>query len=241
MPGQLIAITTTAALVFLASCAADDSFHEIGEAGQGQHGATPAADTSDPHDEPTDPHADPTDPHGDADSATPSEPFESNSSEFSFEMTADAPVGEVFPLLGPVRENDWIPGWESFTTLIWSESGFAELGAVFQTAPGGSDPQTWVISEYIPNERVAFVRFSPDVVTRLGIDASEEAGKTSLLWTQNQTAISAAGVSEVAAGTQESYEESTAGFEAMLNYYLLTGELIDQETLDSHTQPDDHE
>ena len=43
-------------------------------------------------------------------------------------MVINAPVEDIFPLLGPIREYDWIPGWEA--DMIWSESGFAEEGAI---------------------------------------------------------------------------------------------------------------
>ena len=158
--------------------------------------------------------------------------------EFTYEISTEAPAAEVFPLLDPVRENDWVPGWKSFTTMIWSESGFGELGAVFQTAPGGTEPQTWVVTEYAPNDRVAFVRWGTDVITRLTIDVRDVDGKAKLTWTENQVALTDAGAAQVNARTQADYDAQTAGLEAMLNYYLLTGELIDQETLAAHVGGD---
>lgn len=47
--------------------------------------------------------------------------FEGSKNEFSGEIVVNASLEEVFPLLGPTRENDWVPGWESFTTLIWMQ------------------------------------------------------------------------------------------------------------------------
>jgi hypothetical protein len=38
-----------------------------------------------------------------------------------------APVEQVFPLLCPVRECDWLEGWNC--TLLHSGSGLAEKGA----------------------------------------------------------------------------------------------------------------
>ena len=160
--------------------------------------------------------------------------------EFSNVIMTEASAAEVFPLLDPVRENDWVPGWESFTTMIWSESGFGELGAVFQTAPPGSEPQTWVMTEYQPNERVAFVRWGTDVVTRLTIDVRDIDGKAQLTWTENQVALTDAGATQVVGRTQADYDAQTAGLEAMLNYYLLRGGLIDQETLAAHVGGDAH-
>ena len=46
-------------------------------------------------------------------------------------QTNAASPERVFPLLCPVREADWIPGWRY--KLIYSESGVAELGCIFAT------------------------------------------------------------------------------------------------------------
>ena len=45
--------------------------------------------------------------------------YEPRKNEFSESMVINAPVEDVFPLLGPIREYDWIPGWEA--DMIWSE------------------------------------------------------------------------------------------------------------------------
>lgn len=60
-------------------------------------------------------------------------------------MQLAAAPGEVFPLLCPVREYEWIEGWDC--EMIYAATGKAEAGAVFRTAfPAGSPPDTWVIS-----------------------------------------------------------------------------------------------
>jgi len=48
-----------------------------------------------------------------------------------YTQTNPASPEKVFPLLCPVREADWIPGWRY--TLIYSDSGVAELGCIFTT------------------------------------------------------------------------------------------------------------
>ena len=48
-----------------------------------------------------------------------------------YTQTNPASPEKVFPLLCPVREADWIPGWRY--KLIYSESGVAELGCIFTT------------------------------------------------------------------------------------------------------------
>ena len=65
---------------------------------------------------------------------------------YLLEFEADA--GEVFPLLCPVRENDWIAGWESVCRVLHSDSGFAEEGCVFSTLIPGEGRAVWLCSDY---------------------------------------------------------------------------------------------
>ena len=51
--------------------------------------------------------------------------------QFSHPQLVKAKPEEIFPLLCPVREYDWIPEWDC--TMVYSESGIAERGCVFQT------------------------------------------------------------------------------------------------------------
>jgi hypothetical protein len=166
--------------------------------------------------------------------------LEAATNDYVYDMHIDAPVEDVFPLLCPVRENDWVIGWEEMTTLISSESGFAELGAVFQTQHPGEAAEAWVITQYEPMERIAFARFGGDVVTRLEIDLAEVHGKTRATWTTSQVATSASGNARVEAVTQDSHDASRTGLEVMLKYYLATGEMIDAEKLHERLEAPAH-
>ena len=48
------------------------------------------------------------------------------SRSYATELHFDAPPDRVFPLLCPVREYDWIDGWEC--RMVYAETGVAELG-----------------------------------------------------------------------------------------------------------------
>jgi hypothetical protein len=68
---------------------------------------------------------------------------------FTHEYTHNvAPPETVFPLLCPVREADWVPGWRY--RLIYSESGIAEYGCVFITPNEDGTETTWVVTDYDP-------------------------------------------------------------------------------------------
>ncbi len=128
----------------------------------------------------------------------------------------------IFPLLCPVREFDWIPSWEC--ELVYTESGLAEEGCVFQTA-GAGGVDTWVISRYQPLERVSFVRVDSLRTIRYDIYLEPEVdGSTTLRWQQEITALNEDGDRHVAAQSQEEFAATIAKVEGMLGHYLKTGE-----------------
>ena len=74
----------------------------------------------------------------------------------SYTMTVDASGATLFPLLCPVREYDWIDGWEC--TMVYSESGVAEMGCVFLTELPGRGVETCMVSRYQPPREIEFCR-----------------------------------------------------------------------------------
>lgn len=82
-----------------------------------------------------------------------------------YTQSIDAPPDAVFPLLCPMREQEWIPGWRA--RMIHSRSGVAEDGALFAT-PGPQGETLWLVTGYEPPRRVQFVRYQPEgVVVRI--------------------------------------------------------------------------
>lgn len=107
-------------------------------------------------------------------------------------MTLHFPAGDIFPLLCPVREYDWLPHWHC--RLVYSSSGFAELGCVFQTDFGDQyGCETWVVSQYETDRAIAFVRSGKDRTTRYTITLTPEHDTTTLLWQQELTGLSGQG------------------------------------------------
>jgi hypothetical protein len=142
--------------------------------------------------------------------------------------THDAPArpAEVFPLLCPTREYDWIPDWQC--DLVYSESGFAENNCVFRTDISGFGPETWVVSRYEPPLAIEFTRFHPDRITKLDIQLSaNNDGKTRLTWTHTFTGLTEAGNLFAGHVTAEAFEGRMAGVAGLLNYYLEHGRMAD--------------
>ena len=133
---------------------------------------------------------------------------------------------EVFGLLCPVREFDWIPAWDC--NVIYTESGLAEIGCVFQTdrpSDGGLD--TWVVSRYEPPQRISFVRVNPLRTMIYDIElTSEDDGTTTLEWVQQITALSAAGDRHLEEMKAEDFSAMIRGAERLLKHYLEHGEAL---------------
>lgn len=126
----------------------------------------------------------------------------------------------VFPLLCPVREYDWIPEWDC--RLVYTESGLAEVGCVFQTereADGGLD--TWVVSRHEPAHHVAFVRVNDLRAMQYDISLAPTAdGATRLVWCQVITSLNEAGDRHVQALEESDFFRTITKLETLLNDYL---------------------
>jgi len=144
---------------------------------------------------------------------------------FAHTQTVHAEPEAIFPLLCPVREYDWVPGWDC--RLVYTESGVAERGCVFQTdrsGDGGVD--TWVVSRYEPAKNIGFVRVNSLRTIRYDIHLAPAGdGSTTLEWQQEITALDAQGDRYVAALKQEDFASMIESLESMLDHYLATGEL----------------
>ncbi len=134
-----------------------------------------------------------------------------------------APPDRVFPLLCPVREYDWIPGWEC--ELLHSASGVAEEDCVFRTRyPQDGEPMTWVVSRYEPSVRIEFTCFVPDrYVMRLKIALTPRGDRTRLEWTRLWLSIGPRGDEWIASWSEDRHRQRMADLERLLGHYLATG------------------
>jgi hypothetical protein len=131
---------------------------------------------------------------------------------------------EVFPLLCPVREVEWVPGWEPLG--VWSASGVAERDCVFTTADGAGEA-TWVVLEHDPSRHaVEMVKTIPGhTVTRVRIELRDAAGRPhacEAYVTYTWTALSEGGEAFVRSRTEEAWTTFMQGWEEALNAYLTS-------------------
>lgn len=145
--------------------------------------------------------------------------------EFRFEVQADPE--EVFPLLCPTREYDWIEGWSS--ELVYSESGFAENNCIFRGIFGSAPPQIYVVSRYEPEAgRIEFVIPVPDShVEKMDIVVQGAGnGTCTVRWTRTFTGLTEAGNRLIAERAEGPLEDRMAYLGKALNHYCTTGEML---------------
>ncbi len=140
----------------------------------------------------------------------------------SYTQTLAAKPSEVMPLLCPVREIDWVPGWQPH--LVISASGVAERDCTF-TTPDGDREATWVITEHDADAgTVEMLKVVPDyLVTRLRItlrDAPNGGSYADVRYTY--TALGAEGEEYVNGRTAEAYAEFMRDWESALNAHLAS-------------------
>ncbi len=145
----------------------------------------------------------------------------------TYEQTINADPSRVFNLLCPVREADWLDGWEY--SLLHSGSGLAEEGCVFLSHQEGEKDTIWMITRRdVQNREIELVRTTPESrIARLSIAVKEEAANRSTVKiTYVITALCEAGNKFLEAFTRENFEVGMKFWEQSMNYYLETGKKL---------------
>lgn len=145
----------------------------------------------------------------------------------SYEQTITADPARVFDLLCPVKEAEWLDGWDY--TLLHSESGLAEEGCVFLSRQEGEKDTIWIITKRdVQNREIEFVRTTPESrIARLTIAVDEKAenmSKVKIIYVI--TALGEDGNKFLELFTQENFEAGMKFWEKSMNYYLETGKKL---------------
>ena len=132
---------------------------------------------------------------------------------------------QVFPLLCPVRESEWVNGWHP--RLVATQSGSAELDCVFITAAGPQEA-IFIISRYEPeNHLIEIVKVIPGIVVGkivIRLAAAPE-GSTAQI-TYSFTSVGPDGDRVVSEFTQKHFDEFMLTWETELNHFIATGEML---------------
>jgi len=149
----------------------------------------------------------------------PDQQFPRVSRTCTLEINATPQV--VFPLLCPVREEDYLDAWVH--EMIFSDSGVAERGCVFQTPTSDDHACTWIVTEHDPESgRLQFASVTPESHASM-LDILVAAGpdeKSCVMFTYTHTAISERGRTFVKSFTAELFRKKMTVFADSLNRYV---------------------
>lgn len=127
---------------------------------------------------------------------------------------------DVFHLLCPVREKEWVDGWDPFH--VYTLSGFAEDNCIFIT--GEKNPESiWVITRFdVKRHELEIVKVTPGMtVGKIRISLAEnKTGGTDAEVVYMYTAISAEGEKFVQDYSEDFFKMFMQFSESALNSYL---------------------
>jgi hypothetical protein len=132
----------------------------------------------------------------------------------------------VFPLLCPVREREWLEGWDPM--IVYTRSGVAEPGCVFTTIGPEGALDVWTVSRYDPQELIVeFVVVATDLyVMKLDVALQPEPEGTLAVWRRTFTALTSEGERAIAAMQDDQHGRRIAHLEASINHYLRSGSML---------------
>lgn len=136
-------------------------------------------------------------------------------------------LDEVFPLLCPVRETDWLDGWDY--TMVHSDSGFIEQNCVFTTPHHGESDTVWHVTQYDREScRIEFLRVTPtENVVRINIELEElDSTETRTHITYQYTALNKEQNRFIEDDLERSFLDSMMWWEKAINHYLKTGNML---------------
>jgi hypothetical protein len=143
-------------------------------------------------------------------------------------QTIDAAPSEVHALICPVKEAEWLEGWDY--DLIYSQSGVAEYGCVFTSRSAGEET-IWLITKRDDGAcETEFARITPGsrvalVAVRIA-DGGNQTSRVHISYTI--TALTAAGNAFIDNFTQDNFVKDMQFWEATMNHYLKTGKALSQ-------------
>lgn len=145
----------------------------------------------------------------------------------TYDGRIDSPPGDVFPLLCPIREYDWLDGWAC--DMIYSDSGVAENNGIFKSEFVSGIEATWVTikrdEENFVFELIIF--FSDLAVARMDVSLADNGdGSSTLHWTRTVTGLSENGDQILDHMGGEFFRERMDWLIDSLNHYLKTGKML---------------
>jgi hypothetical protein len=133
----------------------------------------------------------------------------------------NAPITEVFPLFGPIREKDWAYGWNP--EVLFSKSPLVEEKMIFRT-PAADGPYTWVVTRYEPARHLVEYLVSAQArVWFIAVSCKAQQQMTVASVTYTYTGLTAEGNAINEKAMQEMFRHDLRDWEEAINHYLLAG------------------
>ena len=143
----------------------------------------------------------------------------------SYTQSLIARPDQVFPLLCPVRESEWVNGWRP--RLVVTQSGLAELDCVFVTAAGPQEA-IWMITQHDPvAHHLEIIKLIPGIVVgKIVIQLTTSPKGSTAEISYSFTALGPDGDRVVNEFTQNHFDEFMLTWETELNHFIATGERL---------------
>jgi hypothetical protein len=145
----------------------------------------------------------------------------------NFIQTINAEPSRVHALICPVKEAEWLDGWDY--DLIFSHSGFAEEGCVFTSKGEGEKDTIWLMTKRDDQTcKTEFARVTPESrIAYLTVRIEDGGNQTSRMHiTYTFTALTEKGNAFIENFTEENFVKDMKFWEATLNHYLETGKAL---------------
>lgn len=145
----------------------------------------------------------------------------------SYQQILEGSKVEIFPLLCPVREKEWLKDWEY--NMIYSESGYAEKGCIFETS-NIYGKYNWIITKHaIETFEIQFVKTMKEkLVVIIDINLEESDKDTTICNIQYTFIALNDDVLDYMhkENSVENFNTHMKKWEDSLNYYLKYGEML---------------
>lgn len=143
----------------------------------------------------------------------------------SYTQRLVAEPDRVFPLLCPVREAEWIEGWNP--RIVYSESGVAEPDCVF-VLPESPAEAIWYVTRHEPSDGIIeMIKIAPGITAcRLNIALRAAPGGCEAEIRYLHTSLGPTGDDYVEAFTEAHYRGFMQAWERRINHYLKHGAML---------------
>lgn len=145
---------------------------------------------------------------------------------FNDRFELKAPPANVFPLLCPLREHEWIPTWKA--EILYSQSGHAELDCTFTTDSPAEGKRIWICTRYEPDCVISYTSYSEaGYVMCLDITLRPVGNNfTEVTWLRRFVATSMSGQDWISALDPTAAAKATRNLASLLDHFLTTGAML---------------